>query len=114
MKLKRAAHIFFHADVALLPRERLGEMDTRPKRGHAFPAIRRSTNGSRALRGEAPDSLVGVHQVFSCALATAYPHHIDHTDPSPHYADHPLFAEDYQPIHEPMLQWETPLWRPAY
>src|SRR6266404_7371408 len=105
VKLETGRHIFYHADAARLLRERLNEQEMRLRDIDDFrdPEIDRfieemlSANSSCEL-------LVGMHQVIGRALATAYKHHIDDTDP---VTDVPTIRclrrilSDY----EPMLEW---------
>jgi len=104
-KLETGRHIFYHADAARLLRERLNEQEMRLRDIDDFrdPEIDRlieemlSANSSCEL-------LVGMHQVIGRALATAYKHHIDDTDP---VTDVPTIRclrrilSDY----EPMIEW---------
>jgi hypothetical protein len=105
VKLETGRHIFYHGDAARLLRERLNEQEMRLRDIDGFrdPEIDRfieellSANSSCEL-------LVGMHQVIGRALATAYKHHIDDTDP---VTDVPTIRclrrilSDY----EPMLEW---------
>ncbi len=105
VKLETGRHIFYHADAARLLRERLNEQEMRLRDIDDFrdPEIDRfieemlSANSSCEL-------LVGMHQVIGRALATAYKHHIDDTDP---VTDVPTIRclrrilSDY----EPMIEW---------
>lgn len=82
VKLETGRHIFYHADAARLLRERLSEQETRLADIDAFrdPDIDRFIE--ELLRAEdAPQLLAGLHQVAGRALATAYRHHMDDTDP---------------------------------
>jgi hypothetical protein len=105
VKLETGRHIFYHADAARLLRERLAEQERRAKEIDAFrdPEIDRFIEELLGA-GSAPELLAGVHQVAGQALATAYRHHIDDTDP---VADAPTIRclrrilVDY----EPMLTW---------
>lgn len=105
VKLETGRHIFYHGDAARLIRERLTEQETRLKEIDAFrdAAIDRFIEEMLSARSSA-EFLAGVHQVLGQALATAYRHHIDHTDP---VADVPTIRclrrilSDY----EPMLEW---------
>src|SRR2546423_3005913 len=105
VKLETGRHIFYHADAARLLRDRLNEQEMRLRDIDDFrdPEIDRfieemlSANSSCEL-------LVGMHQVIGRALATAYRHHTDDTDP---ITDVPTIRcvrrilSDY----EPMLEW---------
>src|SRR5882672_9871402 len=105
VKLETGRHIFWHADAARLLRERLSEQEVRLKDIDAF----RDADIDRFIEEmlsakDAPELLVGVHQVLGRVLATAYRHHIDDTDP---VTDVPTIRclrrilTDY----EPMLAW---------
>ena len=104
-KLETGRHLFYHADAARLLRERLSEQELRLKDIDAF----RDADVDRLIdevlsAQDAPELFVGVHQVLGRALATAYRHHMDDTDP---VADVPTIRclrrliADY----EPMLAW---------
>jgi len=105
VKLETGRHIFFHGDAARLLRERLSEQEKRLKDIDAFrdPEIDRFIDEMLSAQS-ACELLVGVHQVLGGALATAYRHHIDDTDP---VTDAPTIRclrrilSDY----EPMLAW---------
>ena len=105
VKLETGRHIFFHGDAARLLRERLSEQEQRLKDIDAFrdPEIDRFIDEMLSAQS-ACELLVGVHQVLGGALATAYRHHIDDTDP---VTDAPTIRclrrilSDY----EPMLAW---------
>jgi hypothetical protein len=105
VKLETGRHIFYHADAARLLRERLCEQEMRLKDVDAF----RDADIDRFIEEmlsatNAPEFLAGVHQVLGRALATAYRHHCDETDP---VTDAPTLRclrrvlADY----EPMLAW---------
>jgi hypothetical protein len=105
VKLETGRHIFYHADAARLLRERLNEQEIRLRDIDAFrdPEIDRFIEEMLSANS-ACELLVGVHQVLGRALATAYRHHIDDTDP---VTDAPTvrclrrILTDY----EPMLDW---------
>ena len=105
VKLETGRHIFYHADAARLLRERLNEQELRLRDIDAFrdPEIDRFIEELLSA-GSACELLVGMHQVIGKALATAYRHHIDDTDP---ITDVPTIRclrrvlTDY----EPMLDW---------
>jgi hypothetical protein len=105
VKLETGRHIFWHADAARHLRERLSEQELRLKDIDAFrdAEIDRFIDEMLSAK-DAPELLVGVHQVVCRALATAYRHHIDDTDP---VTDVPTIRclrrilTDY----EPMLDW---------
>jgi hypothetical protein len=105
VKLETGRHIFWHADAARLLRERLSEQELRLKDVDAF----RDADVDRFIEEllsahSAAELLVGAHQVLGRALATAYRHHCDDTDP---VTDAPTIRclrrilADY----EPMLAW---------
>src|SRR6266436_5735153 len=105
VKLETGRHIFYHADAARLLRERLREQETRLLEIDGFrdPEIDRFIEELLSA-GSACELLVGMHQVIGRALATAYRHHVDDTDP---LTDAPTIRclrrilTDY----EPMLEW---------
>jgi len=105
IKLETGRHIFYHGDAARLLRERLHEQEIRLKDIDGFrdPEIDRLLEELLSAES-ASELLVGVHQVVGKALATAYRHHIDDTDP---VTDAPTIRclrrilTDY----EPMLDW---------
>src|SRR6266446_4665831 len=105
VKLETGRNIFYHGDAARLLRERLNEQETSFKTVDAF----RDADVDRFIEemlsaDSATELLVGVHQVLGRALATAYRHHCDDTDP---VTDVPTIRclrrilTDY----EPMLAW---------
>ena len=105
VKLETGRHIFWHADAARLLRERLSEQEIRLKDIDAF----RDTEIDRFIEEmlsakDAPELLVGVHQVLGRTMATAYRHHIDDTDP---VTDVPTirFLRRILTDYEPMLDW---------
>src|SRR6187431_1529480 len=82
VKLETGRHIFFHADAARLFRERLQEQEHRVADVDQY----RDADVDRFIdevlsAADAPELLVGIHQVAGRALETAYRHHIDDTDP---------------------------------
>jgi hypothetical protein len=105
VKLETGRHIFFHGDAARLLRERLNEQEVRLKDIDAFrdKDIDRFVEEMLSANSSC-ELLVGVHQVLGKALATAYRHHIDDTDP---VTDTPTIRclrrilSDY----DPMLEW---------
>ena len=105
VKLEMGRHIFYHADAARLLRERLSEQELRLSEidGHRDAGIDVFIDEMLSAQ-DAPELLVGVHQVVGRALANAYRHHIDDTDP---VTDVPTsrclrrILTDY----EPMLAW---------
>src|SRR5881296_381758 len=105
VKLETGRHIFYHADAARLLRERLNEQEMRLRDIDGF----RDAEIDRFIEellsaASAGELLVGMHQVIGPALATAYRHHVDDTDP---LTDAPTIRclrrilTDY----EPMLDW---------
>ncbi|HEY2950933.1 MAG TPA: hypothetical protein VGK40_00035 [Verrucomicrobiae bacterium] len=105
VKLETGRHIFYHADAARLLRERLSEQELRLKDIDAFRDAEIDRFVEEMLSAlDAPELLVGAHQVLGRALATAYRHHINDTDP---VTDVPTIRclrrilADY----EPMLDW---------
>src|SRR5207249_11093324 len=82
VKLETGRHIFYHADAARLLRERLNEQEVRLRDIDGF----RDAEIDRFIEemlsaASAGELLVGMHQVIGPALATAYKHHMDDTDP---------------------------------
>jgi hypothetical protein len=105
VKLETGRHIFYHADAARFLRERLNEQEIRIRDIDNFRDADIDRFIEELLSAEsAPEFLVGIHQVVGRALATAYRHHIDETDP---VTDVPTIRclrrilTDY----EPMLDW---------
>jgi hypothetical protein len=105
VKLETGRHIFYHADAARFLRERLNEQEIRIRDIDNFRDAEIDRFIDEMLSAEsAPEFLVGIHQVVGRALATAYRHHIDETDP---ITDVPTIRclrrilTDY----EPMLDW---------
>jgi hypothetical protein len=105
VKLEIGRHIFYHADAARALRERLHEQETRLKDIDAY----RNADIDRFMdemlsAASAAELLAGIHQILGAALATAYRHHIDDTDP---VTDAPTIRclrrilTDY----DPMLAW---------
>src|SRR5438445_1565710 len=105
VKLETGRHIFYHGDAARLLAERLREQEIRLRDIDGFrdPEIDRFIEELLSAES-ACELLVGMHQVIGRALATAYRHHIDDTDP---LTDAPTIRclrrilTDY----EPMLEW---------
>ena len=105
VKLETGRHIFYHADAARLLRERLREQEMRVRGIDGFRDAEIDRLIEELLSAASPgELLVGIHQVIGRALATAYRHHIDGTDP---LTDAPTIRclrrilTDY----EPMLDW---------
>ena len=105
VKLETGRHIFYHADAARMLRERLHDQELRFPEIDAFrdPGVDRFIE-ELLYASDAPELLVGVHQVAGRALEIAYKHHLDNTDP---IADAPTVRmlrrvlDDYAP----MLEW---------
>ena len=105
VKIETGRHIFFHADAARTLRERLTEQEKRPKEIDAFRDIEIDQFFDEMLSAaDAPELLVGVHQVLGQALETVYRHHIDDTDP---VTDAPTIRALKRILldYEPMLAW---------
>ncbi len=105
VKLETGRHIFYHADAARLLRERLTEQETSPKDIDNFRDAEIDRFIEELLSAEsAAELLVGVHQVAGKALATAYRHHCDDTDP---VTDVPTIRclQRILTDYEPMLRW---------
>lgn len=105
VKLETGRHIFYHADAANTLRTRLNEQEQGLKTIDAY----RDADIDRVIEemlsaADAPELLVGVHQVVGRALATAYRHHIDNTCP---VADAPTVRALKRVLldYEPMLEW---------
>ncbi len=105
VKLETGRHIFYHADAAYTLRTRLSEQEQSLKTidGYRNESIDRLIDEMLSAV-DAPELLVGVHQVVGQALETAYRHHIDLTDP---VADAPTIRALKRILvdYEPMLQW---------
>lgn len=81
VKLETGRHLFYHADAARMLRERLHEQELNLSRIDGFRDAAIDAFIDELLSAkDAPELLVGVHQVLGQALATAYRHHIDDTD----------------------------------
>ncbi|MDX9974888.1 MAG: hypothetical protein RBU21_18010 [FCB group bacterium] len=82
VKIETGRHIFYHMDAARAFRERLTEQE---KGLNAIDGYRNADIDAfmeeLLSAADAPELLVGVHQVAGRALETAYRHHIDNTDP---------------------------------
>ena len=105
VKLETGRHIFYHADAARLFRERLTEQEMRPKDIDAFRDAEIDRFIDELLSAaDAPELLVGIHQVIGKALETTYRHHIDNTDP---ITDVPTIRAMRRILtdYEPMLEW---------
>lgn len=105
VKLETGRHIFYHADAARAFRERLHEQERRLPEVDSFRDAKVDSFIEEMLSAsDAPELLVGIHQVAGRALQIAYRHHIDLTDS---IADAPTIRmlrrilADY----ESMLEW---------
>lgn len=105
VKLECGRHLFYHADAARALRERLHEQELGLKAIDAF----RDEGVDQFIEellsaADAPELLVGLHQVAGQALATAYRHHQDDTDP---ITDAPTIRLMQRVLldYEPMLEW---------
>lgn len=105
VKLECGRHIFYHMDAARTLRERLTEQERGLKAIDTFKDSDIDSFIEEMLSAaDAPELLVGLHQVAGRALQTAYRHYIDLTCP---VADAPSIRalrrilDDY----EPMLAW---------
>jgi len=105
VKIETGRHIFWHADAANRLRLRLHEQEMRLPGVDGFRDSEIDVLIDEMLSAEdAPELLVGVHQVVGRALETAYRHHIDDTDP---VTDAPTIRVLRQILldYEPMLAW---------
>jgi hypothetical protein len=105
VSIETGRHIFYHADAARTLRERLSEQELTLAKVDAFRDAEIDSFFDELLLAEdTPELLVGVHQVLSEALATAYRHHIDDTDP---VTDAPTIRALRRILvdYEPMLAW---------
>ncbi len=105
VKLETGRHIFYHADAAHQLRERLTEQEMTLPKIDAY----RNEEIDRFIEemlsaADAPELLVGVHQVAGRALDLAYAHHCDLTDP---ITDAPTIRilRRIRMDYEPMLEW---------
>lgn len=105
VKLECGRHIFYHMDAARTLRERLTEQERGLKAIDTFtdPDIDRFIEEMLSA-ADAPELLVGLHQVAGRALETAYRHYIDLTCP---VADAPSIRALKRILtdYEPMLAW---------
>ncbi len=105
VKVETGRHIFYHADAANMLRTRLNEQEKSLKTIDAYrdDAVDRFIDEMLSA-ADAPELLVGVHFVAGRALATAYRHHIDDTDP---VTDAPTIRAMCRILldYEPMLAW---------
>ena len=105
VKVETGRHLFCHADAAHALRQRLHEQEKTLTQIDAF----RDADIDRLIEeilsaSDAPELLVGIHQVAGAALATAYRHHADDTDP---VTDAPTIRVLRRILldYEPMLAW---------
>ena len=105
MKLETGRHLFYHADAAHALRERLHEQEKTLAQVDAFRDAEIDRFIDEVLSAaDAAELLVGIHQVAGMALATAYRHHADDTDP---VTDVPTIRVLRRILldYEPMLAW---------
>jgi hypothetical protein len=105
VKVETGRHIFWHADAARRLRERLTEQEMRKSAVDGFRDAEIDAFIDELLSAaDAPELLVGVHQVIGRALEVAYRHHIDDTCP---VADAPTIRVLKQILADatPMLDW---------
>ncbi len=105
VSIETGRHIFYHADAARTLRERLSEQEMTLAKVDAYRDSEIDGFFDEMLLAEdTPELLVGVHQVLGEALATAYRHHIDDTDP---VTDAPTIRALRRILvdYEPMLAW---------
>jgi hypothetical protein len=105
VKLETGRHIFYHADGANTLRTRLSEQELSLRTIDAFrDEVIDGLIEEVLSAADAPELLVGVHQVLGKALATAYRHHIDLTDS---IADAPTVRALQRILldYDPMLAW---------
>jgi hypothetical protein len=105
VKLEAGRHLFYHADAAHALRERLHEQEKTLAQVDAFRDAEIDRFIDEVLSAaDAAELLVGIHQVAGAALATAYRHHADDTDP---VTDVPTIRVLRRVLldYEPMLAW---------
>jgi hypothetical protein len=105
VKIETGRHIFWHADAANKLRTRLHEQEKTLTVIDAYRDAEIDLLIEEVLSAEdAPELLVGIHQVVGRVLETAYRHHIDDTDP---VTDAPTIRVLRQILldYEPMLAW---------
>jgi len=105
VKLETGRHIFYHADAANALRLRLSEQEQSLKQVDAMRDAEIDRFIDEMLSAaDAPELLVGAHQVLGRALEVAYRHHIDDTDP---VTDAPTIRTLKRVLldYEPMLAW---------
>ncbi|MBI2195233.1 MAG: hypothetical protein HYU36_24905 [Planctomycetes bacterium] len=105
VKVESGRHLFYHMDAARAFRERLNEQEQRLAAidGYRDEGIDRFIEELLSA-ADAPEFLVGLHQVAGNALETAYRHHADDTDP---VTDAPTVRVLKRVLldYEPMLEW---------
>jgi len=105
VKIETGRHIFWHADAARRLRERLTEQEMRKSAIDDFRDPEVDALIDEMLSAlDAPELLVGVHQVVGRALEVAYRHHVDDTCP---VTDVPTIRVLKQILvdYVPMLDW---------
>src|SRR5262249_52498603 len=105
VKLETGRHIFYHADAARLLRERLHEQEKRYGDVDQHRDAEIDSFIEEVLSAaDAPELLVGIHQVAGKALQATYRHHIDNTD---QITDVPTIRALRRILgdYEPMLEW---------
>jgi hypothetical protein len=105
VKIETGRHLFFHADAAHGLRGRLHEQEKTLTEIDAYRDAEIDQFVEEILSADdAPELLVGIHQVAGAALATAYRHHADDTDP---VTDAPTIRLLRRILldYEPMLAW---------
>lgn len=105
VKVETGRHLFYHMDAAHTLRQRLNELELRLSAidEHRDPQIDLFVE-ELLCAADAPELLVGVHQVAGKALELAYRHHIDDTAA---VADAPTLRLLKRILldYEPMLEW---------
>ena len=105
VKIETGRHIFYHMDAAHALRQRLNEQELRLNAIDEYrdPQIDLFIE-EMLCAADAPELLVGVHQVAGKALEVAYRHHLDDTAP---VADAPTLRLLKRILLdcEPMLEW---------
>ena len=105
VKLETGRHLFYHADAAHALRQRLNEQEKTLAQVDGFRDAEIDLFIHEVLSAaDAAELLAGIHQVAGTALATAYRHHADDTDP---VADVPTIRVLRRILldYEPMLAW---------
>jgi len=100
-------HIFWHADAAHQLRQRLHEQEMGLRQIDDYRDGQIDLFVEEVLSAvDAPELLVGIHQVAGQACATAYRHHVDDTDS---VTDAPTIRVLNRILldYEPMLDWAT-------